>query len=754
MRLLSVALTVFAVAFGAPPGSRLAAQGRPLSFMDVQELRRAGSWAPSPDGAWMLYTVTTPDWEAAASQTDIYLVSLAGGVASGRRLTFTDDKDETDPAWARDGSFFVFSSNREAGGDDDGDGSDDQLYMMRHDGGEARRITDAADGVSGFAFGPGGRWLVYRSGEGSREQLYRLAAGEPAPGEAVQITAGEAGIGEWDFTPDGSRIYFTRPDSFDEDEMERRERGFTADVRNAVTPLSSLWSVEVATGEERRETDDPSYSVDGFTMSDDGRWIGFTGGSPERYERNITASGLYADLYLKEVATGGIERLTDNREVNESGLSFSPDGRWIAFSAPDEMERYSMTENRVYIRNVADRGGAFRKLGAGFDQSSSVGFWSDDSETIYFNAGVTVTTQLHALDVETGAVRQLTSERAALSVSRDEDTDTILIGYSDPGTPPTVFTVAGVDDVADRSAWTQLVDVNPQIRGIALGEEVEITWRSSDGKTVGGVLVYPVGYEEGRRYPLIVAIHGGPASADLLRFNGGYNAQVYAGAGYAVLKPNYRGSRNYGNAHRTDIVGDYFTLGYEDIMTGVDHLIDEGIVDGGPDGCARLERGRPLVELDPDAHRPIPGDQLRRGDHELDQHVRPERRAAEPAVLRRRRLPLRRLRHVLRPVATQVHQEREDAHDDPCREGRSARAESAVDRAAHGTKGAGRADRAVRVSRRDPRDPGSPQPAGQGRERDGLDGPLCPGHRREVRVEPGAGDAGRSRDGPAVVSER
>ena len=580
MRLLSAALTVFAVAFGAPLGSRLAAQERPLSFMDVQELRRAGSWAPSPDGAWMLYTVTTPDWETAESQTDIHLVSLAEGVASGRRLAFTDDKDETDPAWARDGSFFVFSSDREGSGDDDGDGSDNQLYMMRHDGGEARRITDAADAVSGFAFAPGGRWLVYRSGEGGREQLYRLSAGDPAGGEAVQITDGEAGIEEWDFTPDGSRIYFTRPDSFDEDEKERRERGFTTDVRNAVTPLSSLWSVEVATGEERRETDDPSYSVDGFTISDDGRWIGFTGGSPERYERNITASGLYADLYLKEVATGEIERLSDNREVSESGLSFSPDGRWIAFSAPDEMERYTMTENRVYIREVADRGGAFRKLGTDFDQSSSVGFWSGDSETIYFNAGVTVTTQLHALDVETGAVRQLTAERAALSVSRDEDTGTILIGYSDPGTPPTVFTVAGVEDVADRAAWTQLVDVNPQIGEIALGEEVEITWRSSDGKTVGGVLVYPVGYEEGRRYPLIVAIHGGPASADVLRFNGGYNAQVYAGAGYVVLKPNYRGSRNYGNAHRTDIVGDYFTLGYEDIMTGVDHLIDQGIVDG------------------------------------------------------------------------------------------------------------------------------------------------------------------------------
>jgi dipeptidyl aminopeptidase/acylaminoacyl peptidase len=146
-------------------------------------------------------------------------------------------------------------------------------------------------------------------------------------------------------------------------------------------------------------------------------------------------------------------------------------------------------------------------------------------------------------------------------------------------TPPTLFTVENVDRVTDRSRWTRLVDANPQVGQLALGEEVEINWTSTDGKTVGGILVKPVGYREGQRYPLIVAIHGGPAGADILRFNGGYGAQVYAGAGYAVLKPNYRGSINYGNAHRTDIVGDYFTLGYDDIMTGVDYLIDEGVAD-------------------------------------------------------------------------------------------------------------------------------------------------------------------------------
>jgi len=552
----------------------VSAQQRTFTFMDVQELKRAGSWVPRSDGALMLYTVTTPDWVEASSQSDIHIVSLADGVSSSRRLTFTDDKNETQPTWSPDGSFFVFLSNRDS---EESEGN--QLYMMRHDGGEAQKITEAQEGVSGFDFSPDGRWLVYRSGESGQEQLFGALVADLPAGEAEQLTEGEAGIEQWDFSPDGDHIYFVRPDEFDEDEKLRLEEGFTVDVKNATTPFSSLWSLDVRSGSESPMTTSESYSVDGFTVSPDGRWISFAGGSTERYERNITQARLYTDQYLLEVSSGQVERLTDNYEVGESGLSFSPDSRWIAFTAPDDMERYSMTNSRMYVRAVDDRDGAFRKIGTEFDENIRAGFWSDDATTIYFNAGVTVTTQLHAMDVQTGQVRQLTHERAALSVSRDEDSGVILIGYSDPVTPPTVFTTASVEGVMDRSSWIQLVDANQQLRDISFGEEVEINWTSTDGKTVGGVLVYPVGYSEGTRYPLIVAIHGGPASADQLRFNGGYNAQVYAGAGYAVLKPNYRGSTNYGNAHRTDIVGDYFTLGFDDIMTGVDYLIEEGIVD-------------------------------------------------------------------------------------------------------------------------------------------------------------------------------
>ena len=548
-----------------------------MTFMDMQVQRSGGSWVPSPDGQWMLYTIRTPDWQEAESQTDIHVVSLQEGVTSSRQLTYTDDKNETQPTWAPDGSWFVFASNRDSDNDDN-DGN--QLYMMRHDGGEARRITDAHGGVSGFDFSPNGTWMIYRSGEAGQQQLYRMAVADLPGGDAEQMTSGDAGVEEWDWSPDGSTLYFVRPDAFDDADRRRRDAGFTVDVRNQVTSLSSLWAMSMDTGLERMLEHADDYSVDNFNVSDDGRWISFTGGSTERYERNITGSRLYADQYLLELSSGHVERLTDNYEVGESGTQFSPDGRWIAFSAPDEMERYSMTENRIYIRAVEDRGGAFRKLGSSFDQSLSVGFWSEDSGTIFFNTGVRVTNQLHALDIESDEVRQVTNERAVVSVNRDEDTGVILINYQDPMTPPTVFTVEDFDDVDDRGEWVQLVDVNPQVAELALGREVEVNWTSTDGKTVGGVLVYPVGYQEGTRYPLIVAIHGGPASADVLRFNGGYGAQVYAGAGYAVLKPNYRGSRNYGNAHRTDIVGDYFTLGYDDIMTGVDYLIAEGIVDG------------------------------------------------------------------------------------------------------------------------------------------------------------------------------
>ncbi len=561
---------------------------RPMTFLDMQLMKSFGSPAVSPDGHWLLYTVSTPDWKEARSQTDIHLVSLRQGLPSTKQMTFTREKNETSPQWSRGGRFFVFASNRDAPASA---GSQNQLYLMRPDGGEARRITDAKDGVSTFAFSRDGRWLAFRAGKSGEEQLYLLPVSGIDSAKPDQLTKQAAGIGAWRWAPGSARIYFVGPEKADADEKARREKKFTVDIRNAETPLASLWAVDLDPRQTAQLTKDPTITVADFTVSDDGKWVGFRGISADRYRRNVTEQNINSNPYLLEVGTGRIEQLQNNAEVGESGVSFSPDSRWIAFSAPDDLTQYSMKNQRVYVRAVDQPGAAWRKLGASFDGDVSVGFWSDDGGTIYFNDGIRATNQFLALDVRKDAVRQLTREQASLSVDRDDDSGVLLITYSDGKTPSTLYTAPSIDQVADRASWTQLTDVNPEVRGFALGEQEEITWTSKDGKKVGGVLVKPVGYTPGQRYPLIVAIHGGPASADVLGFNGGYGSQVYAGAGYMVLRPNYRGSTNYGEAHKTGIVGNYFAPGFDDIMTGVDYLIAQGLVDGSKMGALGWSAG-------------------------------------------------------------------------------------------------------------------------------------------------------------------
>jgi dipeptidyl aminopeptidase/acylaminoacyl peptidase len=551
---------------------------RPVTFVDVQEMRSFGSEAVSPDGRRMLFTISTPSWQDARSQSDLYMVTLADGVTSKRQLTFTDEHDETSPTWSRDGSFFVYSSNRDAPANAS---SRRQLYLMRPEGGAERRITNAAQGVSNFDFSRDGRWLVFRAGSGSGQQLYRLPVARMAAGEAVeaeQLTRDAAGVQQWSIAPDSRRVYFIRADSVDRDDERRREQRFTVDVYHYETPLQSLWALDLETRTETRLTNDASYTVTGLTVSDDSRWVGFRGTSAERYHRMIFQSGLHTDLYLLDVASGQIERLTEADEIGKAGPYFSPDGRFVAFRAPRDMTRYHRgLTDRIYVREVGARGGEFRRLGDDFDGNVSLDFWSTDGNTIYFNAGIEASRQLVALDVRTGTTRTLTDQPSPLSVQRDDDSGVLLVRHSDATTPAALYVAPSLARIDDRRTWRQLTDVNPQVRGFTLGEQRRVWWRSTDGEMVEGILVLPVGYQPGQRYPTVVQIHGGPSSAVLHDFSAAM--QAWAGAGYVVLRPNYRGSSNYGEEFE-QINGVYFPQGYEDIMAGVDHLIAEGITDG------------------------------------------------------------------------------------------------------------------------------------------------------------------------------
>jgi dipeptidyl aminopeptidase/acylaminoacyl peptidase len=554
--------------------SSLAAQSqRPMTFLDVQHIRTLAGATVSPDKTRLAYTVSVPDWKEARRQTDVYVVSMSGGVASTRQLTFTKDKSENNPRWSPDGSSVVFASNREGTGTT----PPDQLYVMRVDGGEARRITDARDGVAGHVFSGDGKWLIYGAGKPEDRQLWALPVAALDSAKPRQITKHATPIKGWDITRDGARIYFTAADTVDKENATRREKKFTVNIRNEEQPVEHLWVLDLATLEERRITSGNEYSVSNVSLSRDGKWVGFRGTPNDRYKRNVTETGIYGDAYLVETASGRIERLTNNAETGESQVSFSPDGSTIAISAPNDWTYFR--DNKIWVRPTAGSGAAWKKLGGAYDGDINVGWWSEDGKTIYALDGIKGTNQVISVSVETGEVRPITSVKGTLFATRDEQTGTLVLLYGDPAKPNDLYTVGSASELANQGGWRRLTDANPQVAQLALGAAEEISWKSKDGKTVGGILVKPVGFQQGRRYPLVVQIHGGPAAADQLRWNPGYNAEVYAGAGYLVLLPNYRGSTSYGEQHRLDIVGsgNYFQKGYEDIITGVDYLIAQGM---------------------------------------------------------------------------------------------------------------------------------------------------------------------------------
>ena len=565
-------VVVLAAAGAIAPAAVAQTAQRPMTFLDVQQLRSVSGASVSPDGRRVLYTLSVPDWKEARRTTDIYLVSVDGGVATTRQLTFTKDKNETSPKWGPDGSFLVFSSNR----DGTGATATDQLYLMRPDGGEARKLTDAKDGIGDYQFTKDGRWLVYAAGKPEDRQLWALPVAGVDTAASKPLTKHATPIRTWLLSPTSAALYFTAPDTVDKDNRTRVEKKFTVSIRNEPRPADQLWALDLGSLKETRLTSDSSYSVEGVTISRDGAWVGFQGTFNNRYQRNVTESDSYVDVYLLQTATGKIERLTNNAEIGESTVSFSRDGSMLAIAAENDWTYFR--DQKLYVRPTAQPGAPWRKLGAGYDGSLSTGFWSDDGKTIYVTDGVKATMQVMSVSVETGDVRPVTSVRGVAIADRDEDSGLILVTYADNKTPGGLYAVRSATQLGDRSAWTRLTDANPQVAQLALGDAEEISWKSKDGKLVGGILVKPVGYQSGRKYPLIVQIHGGPASADVMRFNPGYGAQVYAGNGYAVLLPNYRGSTNYGERHRLDIVGNYFQKGYEDIIAGVDDLIRQGIV--------------------------------------------------------------------------------------------------------------------------------------------------------------------------------
>ena len=332
-----------------------------------------------------------------------------------------------------------------------------------------------------------------------------------------------------------------------------------------------LWSLDLKDKVEKRWTEGSGFTVLGFQLSRDGRWASYRALPATRHGGDITQEA--ASLHVLDLSSGKAHPVL---EKYARFSAFSPDGQWLVYAAPERFER--LRNEKLWV--VPTAGGAAKNLMAGKDLSVSAASWNEDSRTLYFTEAVGVDQHLFALSVMDGAMTQLTKQTGVLAGTYNPETKAFLITYSHPRQPMDLY-VAKPQTVATASAWVKVSDANPQVAKLSLGATETVRWKAKDGVEVEGLLIKPLGYEKGKRYPLIVQLHGGPAAADMNSFQArwGTYPHIYAAAGYAVLQPNYRGSSNYGEAFTRQIGGNFMRLSYGDIMSGVDHLIQQGIAD-------------------------------------------------------------------------------------------------------------------------------------------------------------------------------
>lgn len=540
------ALMVIAVALLYTPAF---AQKRAVTIDDILALRAVGSPTMSPAGTHVLYTVRQweQDRDRMESRTRIWRVPVAGG--GGRQITY-GERGDSQPQWSPDGRFISFLSARGAGTGDDAPRP--QIYLMPSDGGEAWKLTDAKDGVTGYTWSPDSRRIAY-------------VTVDPRP--SVQ----EADIRKQD-----------------------DERVFEKDFR-----YTHIWTIEIdpSTGSGSPRAESRSEAKQATRVTEGTSWsVRGTPSWASDSKRIVFAAAVTtmlrdyrADVYVADLTSKHVEKISTN-SASDSQPEWSPDGSMIAWVTQPAMGKpladgtlpSSINNNRLALYDVAKK--TIRDLGSpDFDLDAGGPTWSPDSKGLLFTAGKRAYNEVFRVDVASGKYTQLTHQKTLQLGSLSKDGRAVAITMDSPAAPSEVY----VTDDAFAS-FRKLTDTNPQASMFALGDSEVVTWKSSDGMPIEGVLLKPVGYEAGKKYPLLVVAHGGPAGAYVNNFRVGglEGGQLWAGQGWAVLYPNPRGSTNYGEKFLQANINDWGGGDYRDIMAGVDAMIARGVAD--PDRLAHI----------------------------------------------------------------------------------------------------------------------------------------------------------------------
>lgn len=548
---------IVALALGAP-ASTLAQAKRPITIADMGTMKRIASPALSPDGKWVAYTLTTPDVEQNKNSSDLWISSVDGSVH--RQLT-THAAADRNPAWSPDGKWIAFESTRSG---------ETQLWLISPTGGEPKQFTTLSTGASQAVWSPDGTLLAYISevfpefsgkpfaeSDGlNAKKLKELAEGKIKAKIFTRLL-----YRHWDSWVEGKRQHlFVQPLAGGE------PRNITPGDRDAV-PTSSTFSAGID-----------------FAFSPDGKEIAYTATPVPIHEE---AWNTNHDIFIIPLAGGTPRQLTTNPAA-DGYPQYSPDGKYIAYRAQQvpgfEADRWQLM---LYDR----ASGTVRSLTSPFDASVGTPVWSPDSKRLFFDAEERARTPIFAVSVAGNDVRKIIDGRSNhdLNVARDGS----LLVFSRVGvTRPAELYRAGIDGKGMRP----ITGVNDAVFAqLHIPEPESITFAGADGVRVQAWLHKPPHFESGKKYPVVLMIHGGPQGAWGDSWSYRWNPPLWAAQGYVVLAPNPRGSTGFGQKFTEEISGDWGGKVFVDLMNGLDTVCTFPYVDSTRKAAAGASFGGYMV---------------------------------------------------------------------------------------------------------------------------------------------------------------
>ena len=445
-------------------------------------------------------------------------VHVGASDGSGAFQLTRGDKSSTAPRWSPDGQSIAFLSQR--GGDKN------NLFVIRVSGGEAEQITTAKASISAFAWAPDGKSLAYVMPE---------------------------------------------PKSDEEEKAAKEKRD--ARVIDENDKLAGIHVVSVARGADGKRSpkklNTGSVHVTGIDWAPDSSAIAFSHQrTPKVFDQ--------ADISVVRVREGG-PRVLIATPADELDPTYSRDGRSIAYVTSDDPPTWASTG---WVRVAPAAGGASISLAKTFDEQASILGWSADGRALVVSETEGTGGRIYSLPADGGAATPISAADVNVSAASLNESGT-SIGFvrmwSEKAPEPYVSRL-------DAFAAKQVASVQslPSTKDAPIGRTETLRWKGADGTDVEGLLTYPVGYDKGRRVPLLVIVHGGPTGVFTRTFvgmPGVYPIAAFSERGYSVLRVNPRGSSGYGRKFRYANYQDWGGGDYRDIMSGVDHVIGLGVAD-------------------------------------------------------------------------------------------------------------------------------------------------------------------------------